>query len=921
MSASASNTTSPMILVDGSSYLYRAFHAIPPLNTSDGQPTNAIRGVISMIRSLMGRFPESPMVVIFDAKGKTFRDDIYSEYKAQRPPMPDDLRSQIEPIHKLIEAMGLPLISITGVEADDVIGTIAKIVGETGRDVIVSTGDKDMAQLVTDKVTLVNTMTDTTMDVQGVKDKFGIPPELIIDYLALMGDKVDNIPGVPGVGEKTALGLLQGLGGLTSIYERLDEIATLSFRGAKTLSKKMAENKDMAELSYTLATIKCDVELDFDPLTLHNGKINKDALREWYEKLEFKTWIKDLDRTPTDSKTSTEDDPNTADIILPSAIEAHYDTVLDKAHFSTWLEKITQADLVAFDTETTSLNYMKAEIVGVSFSIEEGTACYIPVAHDYEGAPEQLDRDWVLAQLKPFLENDNKAKVGQHIKYDANVLANYDIKLQGIKHDTMLESYTLNSVGNRHDMDTLAKKFLGHTCVSFEELAGKGKKQKTFNEIELEQAAFYAAEDADITLRLHNAIWPQVEKTPSVASIFTDIECPLIPVLANMEQTGTLIDPDLLHEQSTEIASRLQELEIKAHEEAGESFNLSSPKQLQVILFEKQGLPVIKKTPKGQPSTAEPILQELALTYELPRLIMEHRSLSKLKSTYTDKLPEMIQSTGRIHTSYHQAVTATGRLSSTDPNLQNIPIRTAEGRRIRQAFIAPTGHKLIAADYSQIELRIMAHLSQDKGLLDAFSKDADIHKATAAEVFEVSLGEVTTEQRRRAKAINFGLIYGMSAFGLAKQLGISRPEAQKYIQIYFDRYPGVKHYMDSTREQAKEQGYVETIYGRRLYLPDIKAKNAIMRQAAERTAINAPMQGSAADIIKRAMIKMHDWLQGTDLDVKMIMQVHDELIFEVAEKDLDAAQAKIVEIMQNSSKIDVPLLVEAGVGDNWDEAH
>ncbi|MFT2110449.1 DNA polymerase I [Marinomonas sp. 2405UD68-3] len=919
MSASDSNTTSPMILVDGSSYLYRAFHAIPPLNTSDGQPTNAIRGVISMIRNLMGRYPDSPMVVIFDAKGKTFRDEIYPEYKAQRPSMPDDLRLQIEPIHKIIGAMGLPLISITGVEADDVIGTIAKIVGETGRDVVVSTGDKDMAQLVTEKVTLINTMTDTTMDIQGVKDKFGIPAELIIDYLALMGDKVDNIPGVPGVGEKTALGLLQGLGGLTSIYERLDEIATLSFRGAKTLAKKMAEHKEMAELSYTLATIKCDVEMDFDPLTLKNGPINKDLLKEWFEKLEFKTWLRDLERTPSEKDSGEEN--GAANVLLPPPIETHYDTVLDKALFASWLDKIIQADLIAFDTETTSLNYMKAEIIGVSFSIEEGTACYIPVAHDYEDAPEQLDRDWVLAQLKPILEDANKAKVGQHIKYDANVLANYDIKLQGIKHDTMLESYTLNSVGNRHDMDSLAKKFLGHTCVSFEELAGKGKKQKTFNEIDLEQAAFYAAEDADITLRLHNAIWPQVEKHPSVASVFTDIECPLIPVLASMEQTGTLIDPERLHEQSAEIASRLQELEIKAHEEAGESFNLSSPKQLQVILFEKLELPVIKKTPKGQPSTAEPILQELAQDYELPRLIMEHRSLSKLKSTYTDKLPEMIQSTGRIHTSYHQAVTATGRLSSTDPNLQNIPIRTAEGRRIRQAFIAPAGHKLIAADYSQIELRIMAHLSQDKGLLDAFSKDADIHKATAAEVFEVALDEVTTEQRRRAKAINFGLIYGMSAFGLAKQLGISRPEAQKYIQIYFDRYPGVKHYMDSTREQAKEQGYVETIYGRRLYLPDIKAKNAIMRQAAERTAINAPMQGSAADIIKRAMIKMHDWLTDTDLDVTMIMQVHDELIFEVAEKDLENAQAKIVEIMQNSSQINVPLLVEAGAGDNWDEAH
>ncbi|MEP3348688.1 MAG: DNA polymerase I [Marinomonas sp.] len=913
-----------MILVDGSSYLYRAFHAIPPMHTSDGHPTNATRGVISMIRSLIKTYPDSPMVIIFDAKGKTFRDDIYSEYKAQRPPMPDDLRPQIEPIHRMVEAMGLPLVIIDGVEADDVIGTIAKQVGESGREVIVSTGDKDMAQLVTEKVTLVNTMNNTVMDIQGVKDKFGIPPELIIDYLALMGDKVDNIPGVPGVGEKTALALLQGLGSIKEIYTRLDEIADLGFRGSKTMKQKMEDNKDMAELSYLLATIKCDVELPFNSLELKNGDMNKDVLREWFEKLEFKTWLKDLDKAPSDSLVSSDTEDSTegqVDAPVASNIEVNYETILDKDAFNAWLEKIQSAELTAFDTETTSLNYMAAELVGMSFSVEAGVAAYVPFAHDYEGAPEQLDRDWVLEQLKPWLEDDSKAKVGQHLKYDANVLNNYDITLRGIQCDTMLESYVYNSVSSRHDMNTLAKKFLGHTCVSFEELAGKGKKQKTFNEIDLEQAAFYAAEDADITLRLHQAIWPKVEKTPELVSIFKDIECPLIPVLAKMEQTGALIDPELLHAQSSEIAAKLQELEIKAHEVAGESFNLSSPKQLQVILFEKLELPVIKKTPKGQPSTAEPILQELAQDYELPRLIMEHRSLSKLKSTYTDKLPEMIQKTGRIHTSYHQAITATGRLSSTDPNLQNIPIRTAEGRRIRQAFIAPTGYKMLAADYSQVELRIMAHLSQDKGLLDAFTKDADVHKATAAEVFEVALDEVTTEQRRRAKAINFGLIYGMSAFGLAKQLDISRPEAAKYIKRYFERYPGVQQYMENTREGAKEKGYVETIYGRRLYLPDIKASNAMMRQAAERTAINAPMQGSAADIIKRAMIKMHDWLQSTDLDVKMIMQVHDELIFEIAEKDLDAAQEKIVDIMQNSSKIDVPLLVEAGVGDNWDEAH
>lgn len=910
-----SNLSAPMVLVDGSSYLYRAFHAIPPLSTSDGQPTNAIRGVTSMIRSLIKTYPQSPIVVIFDAKGKTFRDDMYPEYKAHRPPMPDDMRPQIAPIHGIIESMGLPLISITGVEADDVIGTIAKIVSQTGREVIVSTGDKDMAQLVTDKVTLVNTMTDSTMDIEGVQKKFGIGPELIIDFLALMGDKVDNIPGVPGVGEKTALGLLQGLGGLKSIYERLDEIATLSFRGAKTLAGKMAENKEMAFLSYQLATIKCDVELDFDALSLKNAEQDKTALREWFTKLEFKTWLKELDKAPSEDK---DDSPS---IVKPIEVEVTYETVLDKAHFAQWLEKIQSAELFAFDTETTSLNYMQAELVGLSLAVEAGKAAYIPVAHDYEGAPKQLDRDWVLAQLKPILEDENTAKVGQHLKYDANVLANYDLELKGIEYDTMLESYIFNSTGSRHDMNSLAQKFLDHKTVHFEDIAGKGAKQKTFNQIALEDAAFYAAEDADITLRLHQAIWPQLEQTPSLVTVFNDIELPLIPVLAKMEQTGALIDPELLHQQSSEIATRLEELEIKAHEVAGESFNLSSPKQLQEILFGKLELPVLKKTPKGQPSTAEPILQELALDYELPRLIMEHRSLAKLKSTYTDKLPEMIQRTGRIHTSYHQAVTATGRLSSTDPNLQNIPIRTTEGRRIREAFIAPAGYKLIAADYSQIELRIMSHLSQDKGLLEAFARDADIHKATAAEVFDVALNEVTAEQRRRAKAINFGLIYGMSAFGLAKQLGISRAEAQQYIQTYFERYPGVRAYMETTREQAREQGFVETLFGRRLYLPEIKASNAMMRQAAERTAINAPMQGTAADIIKRAMIKIHAWLASTNLDVKMIMQVHDELIFEVKACDLSAAQETIIDIMENTSTLDVPLLVEAGIGDTWDEAH
>jgi DNA polymerase-1 len=908
----------PIILVDGSSYLYRAFHALPPLTNSAGQSTGAVKGVISMLRRMCKDYPDSPVAVVFDAPGKTFRDEMFPEYKANRPPMPDELREQIEPIHEIVRAMGLPLICVAGVEADDVIGTLARQASAQQRPVIISTGDKDMAQLVDAHTTLVNTMTDTAMDREGVTGKFGIPPELIVDYLALTGDKVDNIPGVPGVGDKTALGLLQGLGGLDDIYNSLDKVAELSFRGAKTMAAKLVAEKDKAYMSYALATIKTDVELELRPEQLHNGEPDQEQLVAWYSKMEFRSWLEELLAAGGASGLAGE----SPELAGSAAMEVHYDIITDQAALNAWLERLQQAELFAFDTETTSLDYMQAKIVGVSFAIEAGQAAYVPLAHDYLGAPPQLDRDAVLAQLQPLLEDEKLAKVGQNLKYDASVLANHGITLRGIRFDTMLESYVLDSTATRHDMDSLALKYLGHKTIHFEDIAGKGAKQLTFNQVKLEEAGPYAAEDADITLRLHQALWPRLEQEPGLGSVFKTIEMPLVPVLSRIERQGALISRELLVQHSQELGVRLQELERHAYDLAGQEFNLGSPKQLGEILFTKLELPIIKKTPKGAPSTAEEVLAELALDYPLPKLLMEHRSLSKLKSTYTDKLPEMINpATGRVHTSYHQAVTATGRLSSSDPNLQNIPIRTEEGRRIRQAFIAPPGYRIVAADYSQIELRIMAHLSADAGLLRAFKDGLDVHRATAAEVFDVKLAEVSGDQRRKAKAINFGLIYGMSAFGLARQLHLGRNEAQQYIERYFERYPGVRQYMDDTRERARELGYVETLFGRRLYLPEINARNKMRAQAAERTAINAPMQGTAADIIKRAMLAVDAWLRTGEADARMIMQVHDELVFEVAVDQVAEASDTLCSLMSGAAELAVPLVVEAGSGENWDEAH
>ena len=923
----------PFILVDGSSYLFRAFHGLPPLTNSKGQDTGAIYGVVNMLKSLIKQYNPTHMAVIFDAKGKTFRDDIYKEYKANRPPMPDELRSQIEPLHAIIKAMGLPVIVESGVEADDVIGTLAKHATEKGIDTLISTGDKDMAQLVNEHVTLINTMTNQLMDVEGVNTKFGIPPELVIDFLALKGDKVDNIPGVPGVGDKSAQALLNGIGGIDDIYKNLDKIADLSFRGSKSMAAKMQEYEEQARLSYTLATISIDLDLDYDVEALMPCQADNEQLRDLFAEYEFKRWHAEVsaliaggDTSGANANTNEEKSDSAEESEQSESVEidkSKYETVLDEERFNAWVAKLEKAELIAFDTETTSLNYMDAELVGVSFCIEEGEAAYVPVAHDYPDAPAQLSREFVLDALKPILESDTVIKVGQHIKYDKNVLANYDITLNGIGFDTMLESYVLNSTAQRHDMDSLALAYLGHKTIHFEEIAGKGAKQLTFNQIDLEEAGPYAAEDADITLRLHNAIWTKLKDIPELKNLLIDVEVPLACVLSRMEQEGVLIDSQRLSQQSQDLASRIAELESEVHEEAGEPFNLGSTKQLQHVLFEKMSLPIIKKTPKGAPSTSEDVLQELALEYPLPKKIMEYRGLTKLKNTYTDKLPKMINHrTGRVHTSYHQAVTATGRLSSTDPNLQNIPIRNEEGRRVRQAFVPRKGNKFVAADYSQIELRIMAHLSGDKGLLDAFAHGKDIHKATAAEVFGVPLDEVTTEQRRSAKAINFGLIYGMSAFGLSKQLNIPRNEAQKYMDLYFERYPGVLEYMDSTRESAKEKGYVETVFGRRLYLPDIKASNGARRKGAERAAINAPMQGTAADIIKMAMIKVDDWIRkNASDDVTMMMQVHDELVFEIKEDKLETYVSTITALMESAATLNVPLVVEAGVGENWDEAH
>lgn len=903
----------PLILVDGSSYLYRAYHALPPLTNSKGTATGAVKGVINMLRRLQKDYPKSTIAVVFDAKGKTFRDDIYSDYKANRPPMPDDLREQVQPIHDIVRGMGLPLLCEPGVEADDVIGTLARQASEASCPVIVSTGDKDMAQLVNEHVTLVNTMNDTVMDPQGVVDKFGIPPELIIDLLALMGDKVDNIPGVPGVGEKTALGLLQGLGSLDQIYASLDQVETLSFRGAKTMAAKLEKERDNAYLSYTLATIATDLALPLAYGDLANASPDDAALLALFREMEFKGWIDELESAALEGS----DAPVEAD-----TTEQSYVTIFDQQTFDEWVSRLSEAPLFAFDTETTSLNYMEADIVGVSFAVERGEAAYVPVAHSYPGAPAQLDRAAVLAALKPLLEDPARAKLGQNLKYDASVLARYDIHMQGIAFDTMLESYVLDSTGTRHDMDSLALKYLGRSTTHFEDVAGKGAKQITFDQVGIEQAAPYAAEDAEVTLALHETLWPKLQEVAGLKSVYTEIELPLVPVLSRMERTGALLDEERLWEQSRELGQRLQALEEEAHNVAGQVFNLGSPKQLGQILFEKLELPIIKKTPKGAPSTAEDVLQELALDYPLPKLLIEHRGLSKLKSTYTDKLPGMINpATGRIHTSYHQAVTATGRLSSSDPNLQNIPIRTEEGRRIRQAFIAAEGYQIVAADYSQIELRIMAHLSEDPGLLAAFRENLDVHSATAAEVFGVSLDSVSGDQRRKAKAINFGLIYGMSAFGLAKQLHLDRGEAQRYIDVYFERYPGVREYMDDTRALAHEQGYVETLFGRRLYLPEINVRNKMRQQAAERTAINAPMQGTAADIIKKAMLSVDKWIADDGVDAKMIMQVHDELVLEVAESQLDSVCDELCSQMSAAADLAVPLLVEAGRGANWDEAH
>ena len=925
----------PLVLVDGSSYLYRAFHAFPPLTNSAGEPTGAMYGVLNMLKSLISQVQPSHIAVVFDAKGKTFRDEMFEQYKSHRPPIPDDLRKQIQPLHDIIRALGIPLLVIEGVEADDVIGTLAVAASKANQKVLISTGDKDMAQLVDDNIMLINTMNNTLLDREAVIEKYGIPPELIIDYLALMGDSADNIPGVAGVGEKTALGLLQGIGSMAEIYANLDKVAELPIRGAKKLGDKLLAEKEMADLSYRLATIKTDVDLDITPEQLTLGASNNDQLTEYFGRYEFKRWLNEV-MNGADSITNNNEQPtkinhyqatptlaqNNDDEVLP-AIQidrSRYETLLTEADLNRWVEKLKQAKLFALDTETDNLDYMAANLVGISFALENGEAAYLPLQLDYLGAPKTLEKTTALSLLKPILENPAIQKVGQNFKYDLTIFARNGIDVQGVAFDTMLESYVLNSTG-RHNMDDLAKRYLGHQTISFEEIAGKGKNQLTFNQIPLEQAAEYAAEDADVTMKLQQVLWEKLSKEPTLEKLFKEMELPLLGVLSRMERRGVLIDSDALFLQSNEIANRLSELEEQAYVLAGQPFNLASTKQLQEILFDKLGLPVIQKTPKGAPSTNEEVLEELAFSHELPKVLVEHRGLSKLKSTYTDKLPQMVNpQTGRVHTSYHQAVTATGRLSSSDPNLQNIPIRNEEGRRIRQAFIAREGFTVVAADYSQIELRIMAHLSQDQGLINAFTQGKDIHRSTAAEIFGVALDEVTSEQRRNAKAINFGLIYGMSAFGLSRQLGIGRADAQSYMDLYFKRYPGVQTFMHDIREKAKAQGYVETLFGRRLYLPDINSSNGMRRKAAERVAINAPMQGTAADIIKRAMIQLDQKLQ-SDPDIAMIMQVHDELVFEVRSEKVAFYSELIKTQMESAADLVVPLIVEVGQGNNWDEAH
>lgn len=917
----------PLVLVDGSSYLYRAFHALPPLTTSKGLPTGAVKGVLNMLKSLRKQYPDSPFAVVFDAKGGTFRDEMFAEYKANRPSMPDDMRVQIDFLHNCVRGLGYPLLCVEGVEADDVIGTLARSSAAADRPVVISTGDKDMAQLVDGHITLVNTMTGSVLDVAGVKEKFGVGPEHIIDYLALMGDKVDNIPGVPGVGEKTAAGLLVGIdGGLKELYDNLDKVPTLALRGAKSLPAKLEEHRDMAFLSYQLATIKIDVPLDIELDALHCGEPDREALLALYTELEFKSWITDLQREARQegAEIPTVEEP-------APVIEAQYELILEQTQFDDWLKKLQAAKLFAFVVQSNGTDAQRAQIVGLSFAIKTHEACYIPLTHSYMGVPQQLDRDAVLEAVKPMLEDASKVKVGQHAKFAINLLANcaiggdqnQGIAVQGVKFDTMLESYVLDSTATRHDRDSLVAKYLSHTPVNFQEIAGKGAKQLSFDQIALEQAGIYAAEEADLTLRLHETLQEKLANTPSLQPVLNDIEMPLMPVLARIERQGAFVDANLLGNQSVELGNKMTELEREAFAIAGEEFNLGSPKQLGVILYEKLGMPIISKTATGQPSTAEAVLAELAeQEFPLPKVLMQYRSMSKLKSTYTDRLPEQINPrTGRVHTSYHQAVAVTGRLSSSDPNLQNIPIRTAEGRRIRQAFVAPKGYKLLAADYSQIELRIMAHLAKDEGLLHAFRNDLDVHRATAGEVFGVELAEVTHDMRRSAKAINFGLIYGMSAFGLAKQIGVDRKQSQAYVDRYFARYPGVLEYMERTRTQAAEQGYVETIFGRRLYLPDINAKNQALRKGAERMAINAPMQGTAADIIKRAMVAVNGWLESSGLDARVILQVHDELVLEVREDLVEQISKDIRVHMSGAANLDVPLLVEVGVGNNWDEAH
>ncbi|MCV4261825.1 DNA polymerase I [Pseudomonas capsici] len=916
----------PLVLVDGSSYLYRAFHALPPLTTSKGLPTGAVKGVLNMLKSLRRQYPQSPFAVVFDAKGGTFRDDLFAEYKANRPSMPDDLRVQVDLLHACVKGLGYPLLCVEGVEADDVIGTLARSSAAADRPVIISTGDKDMAQLVDGHITLVNTMTGSVLDVPGVKEKFGVGPEHIIDYLALMGDKVDNIPGVPGVGEKTAVGLLVGVGGgLKELYENLDQVAGMAFRGAKTLAPKLAEHRDMAFLSYELATIKVDVPLDITLDELQVGEPDLEKLTELYTQLEFKSWLEDLQRQAKRAGVEIVKEE------VVSEVELNYETILDQARFDVWLEKLRTASLIAFDTEATGLDAQQAQLVGLSFAVKAGEAAYIPLTHSYMGVPEQLDRDTVLLALKPLLEDPAILKVGQNAKFDMNILANCaiggdqenGITVRGVAFDTMLESYVLNSVATTHNMDSLAMKYLGHQTTSFEDIAGKGKKQLTFDQIALEQAGPYAAEDADVTLRLHQTLFAKLEAEPELARVLTEIEMPLVPVLAKIEREGAKVDANLLGIQSVELGNTMVELERQAFALAGEEFNLGSTTQLGKILYEKLKLPILGKTPTGKPSTSEDVLVKLAEQgHELPTLLLQYRSISKLKSTYTDSLPGQINPrTGRVHTSYNQAGAATGRFSSSEPNLQNIPVRTAEGRRIRQAFIAQPGYKLLAADYSQIELRIMAHLASDEGLLDAFRNGLDVHRATAAEVFGVELDQVTSDQRRSAKAINFGLIYGMGASGLARQIGVDGKQAKAYIERYFARYPGVRDYMERTREKAKEQGYVETFFGRRLYLPDINSDNGMKRAGAERTAINAPMQGTAADIIKKAMVAVNNWLEESRLDARVILQVHDELVLEVREDLVEQISEQIRPHMSSAAQLAVPLLVEVGVGNNWDEAH